>query len=243
MLYPIPKKIQLAPSTAKWTLQSTQSVLVIVGIQHLRALSAEKHELMLNLTRIINKAKALDIPIIDLYAEDPIQGMLRLGEQLATRSQIIVAGHMSSGFKTVLAHIASLSEQICIVNDAVYLASQAQHIQWMDRQSATGLHHINTAGLNRLWALTAPRDYILSRKGIVYAIAEQLDMDPLDIDPSTDLRDYGLDSVAQVTLVGLWRANGARVRYDDLLIHSRLEQLIDFVQQSAQPNAAEQEIF
>lgn len=37
---------------------------------------------------------------------------------------------------------------------------------------------------------------ILSDRGILLAVAEQLDLAPLDINPAVDLRDYGLDSVA-----------------------------------------------
>lgn len=76
MLYPMPKKIQFAPSQAKWQLSSTQSVLVLVGLQNLRMMQGiQDSVLMQNLIQISNKAKALDIPIVDLYGDDLIQGM------------------------------------------------------------------------------------------------------------------------------------------------------------------------
>lgn len=48
-------------------------------------------------------------------------------------------------------------------------------------------------------------------KECLTAVAEQLNMDALEIDPDVDLKQYGLDSVAMVTLVGIWRAHGANV--------------------------------
>ncbi len=76
MLYSMPKKIQLAPSQAKWQLSSTQSVLVLVGLQNLRMQQGiQESGLMVNLIQLTNKAKALDIPIVDLYGDDLMQGM------------------------------------------------------------------------------------------------------------------------------------------------------------------------
>ena len=75
MLYPIPKKIQLAPSPAKWQLASNQSVLVLVGLQNLRMQQGiQESALMANLIQLTNKAKTLDIPIIDLYGDDLMAG-------------------------------------------------------------------------------------------------------------------------------------------------------------------------
>lgn len=65
------------------------------------------------------------------------------------------------------------------------------------------------------------------------AVAEQLDMDALNIDPHVDLRQYGLDSIAVVSLVGVWRANGANVGYEDVYEYPSLEELVSFVLQSA----------
>lgn len=76
MLYPMPKKIQFIPSQAKWQLASTQSVLVLVGLQNLRMQHGiQDTQLMENLIQLINKAKALEIPIVDLYGDDLLQGM------------------------------------------------------------------------------------------------------------------------------------------------------------------------
>lgn len=76
MLYPMPKKIQLAPSQAKWQLSSSKSVLVLVGLQNLRVQPGiQDTDIMSHLIQITNKAKALDIPIVDLYGDDLMQGM------------------------------------------------------------------------------------------------------------------------------------------------------------------------
>ncbi len=76
MLYSMPKKIQLAPSQAKWQLASNESVLVLVGLQNLRMQQGiQESGLMVNLIQLTNKAKALDIPIVDLYGDDLMQGM------------------------------------------------------------------------------------------------------------------------------------------------------------------------
>ena len=65
------------------------------------------------------------------------------------------------------------------------------------------------------------------------AIAEQLDMDALEIDPYVDLRNYGLDSVAMVSLVGIWRAHGANIRYEHVLQHPSLHELAGFILRSS----------
>lgn len=234
MLYPMPKKIQLAPSQAKWQLSSTESVLVLVGLQNLRMMAGiQETDLMVNLIQISNKAKALDIPIVDLYGDDLMQGMQQLGEYASSHPQLIFAGQVTPMLKQILPHLQSVTEQICVVDDAILLPNQDQHIQWIDNISAQGLHHMNSYSLTRLWDLSAPSEYILSTKGIMLAVAEQLDMDALEIDPYVDLRQYGLDSVAIVTLVGVWRAHGANVRYEDVLQHASLHDLVGFILQSA----------
>lgn len=58
-------------------------------------------------------------------------------------------------------------------------------------------------------------------------------MDALEIDPYVDLRQYGLDSVSIVTLVGIWRAHGANVRYEDIVEHASLHDFVGFILQSA----------
>ena len=233
MLYPMPKKIQLSPSQAKWQLASVQSVLVLVGLQNLRMMQGiQDSQLMQNLIQISNKAKALDIPIVDLYGDDLIQGMQQLGEYASTHPQLIFAGQVTPMLKQILPHLQSVTEQICVIDDAILLSSQEQHMQWIDHISAQGVHHLNTYSLTRLWDLSAPSDYILSSKGIMLAIAEQLDMDVLEMDPYVDLKQYGLDSVAVVSLVGIWRAHGANIRYEDVQQHSSLHELASFILQS-----------
>ena len=233
MLYPMPKKIQLAPSQAKWQLSSSKSVLVLVGLQNLRIVEGiQNSPLMQNLIQISNKAKALDIPIVDLYGDDLIQGMQQLGEYASTHPQLIFAGQITPMLKQILPHLQSVTEQICVVDDAVLLSNQEQHIQWIENITSHGLHHMNSYTLTRLWNLSAPSDYVLSTKGIMLAIAEHLDIDALEIDPSVDLRSYGLDSVAVVSLVGIWRSHGANIRYEDVLEHCKLHELIHFVLQS-----------
>ena len=106
--------------------------------------------------------------------------------------------------KQILPHLMSVTDQIGVVDDAILLANQEQHIQWVENISSQGVHHLNTYSLTRLWDLSAPSDYVLSTKGIMLAVAEQLDIDALEIDPYVDLRNYGLDSVAVVSLVGVF---------------------------------------
>ena len=234
MLYPMPKKIQFFPSQAKWQLSATESVLVLVGLQNLRMLAGiQDSDLMTHLVQITNKAKALDIPIVDLYGDDLMQGMQQLGEYASTHPQLIFAGQVTPMLKQILPHLQSVTEQICVVDDAILLPNQEQHIQWIDNISVQGLHHMNSYSLTRLWDLSAPSNYVLSTKGIMLAVAEQLNMDALEIDPYVDLRQYGLDSVAIVTLVGIWRAHGANITYEDVLKHNSLHELASFILQSA----------
>ncbi|TSH77179.1 acyl carrier protein [Acinetobacter sp. RF15A] len=233
MLYPMPKKIQFTPSPAKWQLAANESVLVLVGLHNLRMQTGiQDTELMKNLIQISNKAKALDIPIVDLYGDDLMQGMQQLGEYASTHPQLIFAGQVTPMLKQILPHLQSVTEHICVVDDAVFLANQEQHIQWIENISQQGLHHMSSYSLTRLWSLSAPSNYVLSIKGIMLAVAEQLDMDALEIDPYIDLKQYGLDSVAMVSLVGVWRAHGAELRYEDVLEHVSLHELASFVLQS-----------
>ena len=198
----MPKKIQLALSQAKWQLSSSKSVLVLVGLQNLRMQQGiQDSSLMANLIQVTNKAKALDIPIVDLYGDDLMQGMQQLGEYASTHPQLIFAGQVTPMLKQILPHLMRI-------------------------------HHLNTYSLTRLWELSAPSEYVLSTKGIMLAIAEQLDMDALEIDPYVDLKNYGLDSVAMVSLVGVWRAHGANIRYEDVLKHPSLHKLASFILQS-----------
>jgi len=230
----MPKKIQLAPSQAKWQLSTTDSVLILVGLQNLRMIAGiQDSDLMTHLIQISNKAKALDIPIVDLYGDDLMQGMQQLGEYASLHPQMIFAGQITPTLKQILPYLQSVTEQICVVDDAILLSNQDQHIQWIDNISAQGVHHMNSYSLTRLWDLSAPSHYVLSTKGIMLAVAEQLNLDVLEIDPEVDLKQYGLDSVAMVTLVGIWRAHGANIRYEDLLEYNSLHSLVSFVLQSA----------
>ena len=234
MLYLMPKKIQLVPSQAKWQLASNESVLVLVGLQNLRMMvGIQDSDLMTHLIQISNKAKALDIPIVDLYGDDLMQGMQQLGEYASTHPQLIFAGQVTPMLKQILPHLQSVTEQICVVDDAILLSNQDQHIQWIENISAQGIHHLNTYSLTRLWDLSAPSEYVLSTKGIMLAIAEQLDMDALEIDPYVNLKNYGLDSVTMVSLIGIWRAHGANIRYEDVLKHPSLHELASFILKSS----------
>ena len=234
MLYPMPKKIQFAPSQAKWQLSTTGSVLVLVGLQNLGVVEGiQDTTLMANLVQIIQRAKSLNIPMIDLYGDDLMQGMQQLGEYVSTHPQLIIAGQISPMLKQILPHISSVTEQICVVDDATQLANQEQHIQWLDNNTANGMHHMTAYTLMRLWNLNAPSEYILSPKGILMAVAEALEMDALEIDPTISLKDYGLDSVAVVSLVGLWRAHGANIQYEDIFAQGTLHALMNFILQSA----------
>lgn len=80
----MPKKIQFAPSTEKWSVLSSQSILLVAGLSELHANTdfADSH-MVQNLSSIIAKAKALNIPIVDISGNDAMQGMQRLGELLS----------------------------------------------------------------------------------------------------------------------------------------------------------------
>jgi aryl carrier-like protein len=95
-----------------------------------------------------------------------------------------------------------------------------------------GLHHLRMLAGNRDSDLMNNLIRIISSKGILLAVAEQLDMDALEIDPDVDLKHYGLDSVAITNLVGIWRTHGAELRYEDVLRQASLYELARFVLQS-----------
>ncbi len=230
MFYLFPKKIQYQPSQAKWSIQSTQSVLLIVGLDELRQHSEfRQSQLSDHLLQLVKKAKSLEIPIIELNTLEPQQGMMLLGQHLSPDTQLIIAGLVNSQFKQIIQYMGSITEQICVIDDAILLQSVEQHIQWINIITTQNIHHMNTRTANRLWALSAPTSLIMSSKGILFAIAEQLDMEPLEINPEIDLREYGLDSVAMVTLIGLWRVNGADISYEDFLEHHSLSKLLNFL--------------
>lgn len=181
------------------------------------------------LSFLVKKAKTLDIPIVFLSSNEIMQGMLLLGEQLSLRKQLIVSGEITAQAKQLLEYLNSVTENICVVNDAILLPNIEQHIQWIEGISKQKYHHTNSYNLLRLWTLSAPQEFILSTKGIVLAIAEALEMEALEIDPSINLKDYGLDSVSIVGLVGLWRANGANIQYEDFIKYPTLEKLLAYL--------------
>lgn len=227
MLYALPKKIQLTPSQAKWSIQSPRSVLILLNLNALEPLSGwAESDLAVHLQRLLKKAQALEIPVLSVNSDQPEKGLMALGQYLAADSQLVLAGQMDGLFNQVLRHVHSVTEQVCVVDDAVLASSVEQHIQWIDSMSQQQIHHMNTYSLTRLWSLSAPAEQILSEKGILLAVAEQLDLHPMEIDLATDLREYGLDSVAMVTLIGLWRANGANISYEDFLQHPTLQALL-----------------
>lgn len=228
MLYSLPKKVEMDLSQAKWRLESSQCVLVMVGLQSLRQMRHfEGSVLSEHLIALSKKAKALDILVLDLNPDQLMNAMLSLGDYVSQNKQIIIAGQITPTIKSIIQHISSISQQICMIDDALCLESKSQHIHWINSTVAMGLHHINTQTALRLWTLSAPTAFILSEKGILLAVAEQLDMDALEIDPYCDLRRYGLDSIGIVSLTGLWRANGAHIRYEDF---EKGINLIDLIQ-------------
>lgn len=230
MFYLFPKKIQLQASQAKWSLQSAKTVLLIVGLAHLKSQTDFTDSVLAqHLLQLIKKAKALDIPIVDLDMHQPQHGMLHLGQRLGRDSQLVVAGMVDSQFKQIMQYMSSVTQNICVINDAILLQNLDQHIQWINTIAAQNIQHSNTQNVTRLWALSAPSELILSSKGILLAIAEQLDMDALEIDPEVDLREYGLDSVAIVSLIGLWRANGADITYENFGENNSLVKLFHFL--------------
>ena len=234
MLYPIPKKIQMSPSQAKWQLSSSQSVLVLVGLQNLCMLEGiQDSPLMQNLLQVTNKAKALSIPMVDLYGDDLMQGMQQLGEYASTHPQLIFAGQVTPTLKQIIPYLQSVTEQICVVDDAILLNNQEQHIQWIENISQQDIHHMSSYNLGRLWRLSASSDYILSTKGILLAIAEQLNMDALEIDPTVSLAHYGLDALAAVNLVELWCAHGVNISDEHMVQHASLQQLLPFLLSTA----------
>lgn len=226
-MYALPKKIEMTPSQAKWQIQSAKSVMVFLGLDELKQqFQLDNSEIQRNLIVLSQKAKALDITTLFISHDNMLDGMQRLGEWIAMDRQIMIAGHITATTKSILQHVASVAKQLCVIDDAILLDNHAQHVQWIDSIVHNGWHHTNTQSVTRLWSLTAPTEYILSQKGILLAISEQLEMDALEIDPHVNLRRYGLDSIGVVSLVGLWRANGADVRYEDFYKNPNLLEIM-----------------
>ena len=226
--YHPPKKIEIKPSLAKWTIQSKDSVLILFGTSSLEQESEHAHQAH-HLTSLAKKAKALAIPTLDIQAAQSSHRIAQIGEYVAENKQIIVAGSITAPTRQLLQHISFITTTICIVDDAVVLESKTQHIQWLDRSTELGLHHMNTSTMLRMWELSAPSDFILSEKGILLSLEEHLELDVLQIDPDLDLRHYGLDSVAMVSLIGLWRANGAQIDYETFSTSCTLSKLFEIL--------------
>lgn len=58
MLYALPKKIQLTPSQAKWSIQSPRSVLILLNLNALEQLSGwAESDLAVHLQRLLKKLR------------------------------------------------------------------------------------------------------------------------------------------------------------------------------------------
>ncbi|ARD28192.1 isochorismatase [Acinetobacter lactucae] len=232
MFYPLPRKIQLATSTSNWSIESTQSILLLVGLDELKArLDRSEQPLANHLELLSKRAQSLEIPVIFIETSQLQQTMLELGQRLSsnTKAQVMMAGDLSPLFKQVMQLVLSITDQVSIVNDAILASSLEQHIQWVEKISFDSIQHVNTKTLIRLWSLSAPSSYILSDKGILLAIAEQVGRHPMEIHPEIDLRNYGLDQSAVNYLVDLWRANGASLSAEELMQAPTLQHIMQLL--------------
>ncbi|MDD9317958.1 phosphopantetheine-binding protein [Acinetobacter lactucae] len=232
MFYPLPRKIQLATSTSNWSIESTQSILLLVGLNELRVRPDWSVQPLANHLELLSKrAQSLEIPVIFIETAQLQQTMLELGQRLSsnTQAQVMMAGDLSPLFKQVMQLVLSITDQVSIVNDAILASSLEQHIQWVEKISFDSIQHVNTKTLIRLWSLSAPSSYILSDKGILLAIAEQVGRHPMEIHPEIDLRNYGLDQSAVNYLVDLWRANGASLSAEELMQAPTLQHIMQLL--------------
>lgn len=234
MFYPLPRKIQLATSTSNWSIESTQSILLLVGLNELRVRPDWSEQPLAHHLELLSKrAQSLEIPVIFIETAQLQQTMLELGQRLSsnTQAQVMMAGDLSPLFKQVMQLVLSITDQVSVVNDAILASSLEQHIQWVEKISFDSIQHVNTQTLIRLWSLSAPSSYILSDKGILLAIAEQVGRHPMEIHPEIDLRNYGLDQPAVNYLVDLWRANGARLSAEELMQAPTLQHIMQLLKQ------------
>lgn len=234
MFYPLPRKIQLATSTSNWSIESTQSILLLVGLNELRVRPDWSEQPLAHHLELLSKrAQSLEIPVIFIDTAQLQQTMLELGQRLSsnTQAQVMMAGDLSPLFKQVMQLVLSITDQVSVVNDAILASSLEQHIQWVEKISFDSIQHVNTQTLIRLWSLSAPSSYILSDKGILLAIAEQVGRHPMEIHPEIDLRNYGLDQPAVNYLVDLWRANGARLSAEELMQAPTLQHIMQLLKQ------------
>ena len=186
-----------------------------------------------HLELLSKRAQSLEIPVIFIDTAQLQQTMLELGQRLSsnTQAQVMMAGDLSPLFKQVMQLVLSITDQVSVVNDAILASSLEQHIQWVEKISFDSIQHVNTKTLIRLWSLSAPSSYILSDKGILLAIAEQVGRHPMEIHPEIDLRNYGLDQPAVNYLVDLWRANGARLSAEELMQAPTLQHIMQLLKQ------------
>ncbi|NUF82991.1 acyl carrier protein [Acinetobacter seifertii] len=232
MFYPLPRKIQLAPSTSNWPIESTHSILLMVGLNELEnAPDWMNQPLADHLEMLSKRAQALEIPVMMIQSSQLQQVMLQLGQQLSsnTQAQVIIAGNLSPLFKQVMQLVLSITDYVAVVNDAILAGSLEQHIQWIEKISFDSIQHINTQTLMRLWSLSAPSAQVLSDKGILLAVAEQVGRHPMEIHPEIDLRNYGLDAVGVNYLVELWRANGASLSAEELVQTPTLQHIMQLL--------------
>ncbi|MEQ1086508.1 phosphopantetheine-binding protein [Acinetobacter seifertii] len=232
MFYPLPRKIQLAPSTSNWSIESTHSILLMVGLNELENAPDWMNQPLADHLELLSKrAQALEIPVMMIQSYQLQQVMLQLGQQLSsnTQAQVIIAGNLSPLFKQVMQLVLSITDYVAVVNDAILAGSLEQHIQWIEKISFDSIQHINTQTLMRLWSLSAPSAQVLSDKGILLAVAEQVGWHPMEIHPEIDLRNYGLDAVGVNYLVELWRAKGASLSAEELMQTPTLQHIMQLL--------------
>ncbi len=232
MFYPLPRKIQLAASTSNWSIESTHSILLMVGLNELENAPDWMNQPLADHLELLSKrAQALEIPVMMIQSSQLQQTMLQLGQQLSsnTQAQVIMAGNLSPLFKQVMQLVLSITDYVAVVNDAILAGSLEQHIQWIEKISFDSIQHINTQTLMRLWSLSAPSSQVLSDKGILLAVAEQVGRHPMEIHPEIDLRNYGLDAVGVNYLVELWRANGASLSAEELMQTPTLQHIMQLL--------------
>lgn len=232
MFYPLPRKIQLAASISNWPIESTHSILLMVGLNELENAPDWMNQPLADHLELLSKrAQALEIPVMMIQSSQLQQVMLQLGQQLSsnTQAQVIIAGNLSPLFKQVMQLVLSITDYVAVVNDAILAGSLEQHIQWIEKISFDSIQHINTQALMRLWSLSAPSSQVLSDKGILLAVAEQVGRHPMEIHPEIDLRNYGLDAVGVNYLVELWRANGASLSAEELMQTPTLQHIMQLL--------------
>ncbi|HIE0667942.1 TPA: acyl carrier protein [Acinetobacter nosocomialis] len=232
MFYPLPRKIQLAASNSNWPIESTHSILLMVGLNELEnAPDWMNQPLADHLEMLSKRAQALEIPVMMIQSSQLQQAMLQLGQQLSsnTQAQVIMAGNLSPLFKQVMQLVLSITDYVAVVNDAILASSLDQHVQWIEKISFDSIQHINTQALMRLWSLSAPSSQVLSEKGILLAVAEQVGRHPMEIHPEIDLRNYGLDTAGVNYLLELWCANGASLSAEELMQTPTLQHIMQLL--------------